>query len=99
MRYLQASSGLLTYNGNWGCVRHAPLPRGALLADVLEHLRHRADVSRWWSLFLAHTEDITEKLHVARWTAAFEVCTETYALDGTIRLHAHLFFESGHKVC
>jgi hypothetical protein len=98
MRFLQASSGLLTYNGNWGLVKHSALPKGSPLVDLVEHLRHRADVGRWWGKFLEHTRSIAEKIHVERWSVAFELCTDTYAADGTMRIHAHLFFECGRKV-
>ena len=94
-RFLNCSSALLTWNGDWGVLENVPEGLSGESMDTLCcHVRKLAEAKSIWEDFLEHIERLVEKYHLPAWGACAELCGKTYNETGKFRVHTHFFFKA-----
>ena len=89
---IRLGSVMLTYVLNEG----SPLPeRMDRHPDVAAaYLREEPAVHELWQRITAFSEETAKELSGAHFAVSFELCPDTLAHHGTVRLHMHLFLKS-----
>ena len=96
--WLYAKSVMLTYNGEWGVLPSTTVPVGATDAVLVEHLVVEPSATALWDEFHKRCERLIRFLRPTDWAYSQEVCMQTWATTGGIRLHFHLYMRSEQKM-
>ena len=94
--WLTATCVLLTYNGKWGIIDHSYY-KGLMKPPQLscKALRNNAQVIAIHQDLKELAAEAKEKLHLANYTIATELCETTLEEEGIIRVHCHLMLDVG----
>ena len=96
--WLYAKSVMLTYNGEWGVLPATTVPPGATDAELVEHVLVEPCATALWDEFQKRCDRLIRFLHPTDWAYSQEVCMQTWATTGEIRLHFHLYMRSEQKM-
>ena len=89
-RVSASQQALLTYQGAWGeisCLDSATPPCVGVLPALL---RKQAEVQLLWEKIQRDTERLAEAQSCEMWGLSVEICPQTLAETGKVRLHVHL---------
>ena len=92
-----ARSGVFTWQGPWGVLEVGILEHRTL-ENVIAALKRLPEVTALWREFEHFAREVSDRLHVINWAASMEVCTDTFAASGVVRVHFHWAHKCDHKV-
>ena len=89
---LQASTALLTYQGDWGvCLPGPQLPRRPTPEVLTEYVQGLDGVDQLCSALKDFGKAVAEHLRAQSWACCMELCLRTFEDERVLRLHAHVF--------
>ena len=93
-RSLDSKSVLFTWQGEWGLLTEwSPSPTMPL-EDLVRRLRLEEQMQALWEEFQKYVIALSARLPADVWAASLELCTETWAEQRVVRVHAHAYFKS-----
>ena len=89
-RVSSAPQALLTYQGAWGEISCLGIVTGAGVGELPVFLRKEAEVQQLWEKIQRDAERLAEAQSCEMWGLSLEICPQTLAETGKVRLHGHL---------
>ena len=81
---------LLTYQGAWGEITCVGIVSPPCIEALPALLRKQAQVQQLWERIQREVEGICQTHNCNRWGISVEICPQTLAETGKVRLHVHL---------
>ena len=89
-RVSSAPQALLTYQGAWGEISCLGIVTPPCVGVLPALLRKQAEVQQLWEKIQRDAERLAEAQSCEMWGLSVEICPQTLAETGKVRLHVHL---------
>ena len=89
-RVSSAPQALLTYQGAWGEISCLGIVTPPCVGVLPASLRKEAEVQQLWEKIQRDAERLAEAQSCEMWGLSLEICPQTLAETGKVRLHGHL---------
>ena len=88
---------LWTYQGEWGVFPSSLVNDDTSMEAAISAIGADPEFARLWDAFHGFMMDMVARVHVKDWALSAELCTETLATQGTLRVHFHAFWKNDAK--
>ena len=95
-KFVNNSTALLTWNGDWGLLPGVPFAPGTDLDELCSVLRALPEAQELWRQLRHFCHEVVQQHKVDTWAVSLEVCTQTLEDEGRVRLHGHVFLKREH---